>query len=408
MVVRKSLALPDPSTVNTKGYSFTLKSYTKATLIDLLKQIKARGDFERKTKNELIVLLLDKLTARQMYDILRCNGNDRIRTASGKDVFKLILTTSEPINASKTYRPTYPSYCSFPIQTPNSPVQSPKSPVHSPPRFSPVQSPVRSPKSPLRFSPVQSPKSPVQSRKSSKKTRRSTLQSPTSSTKVYTRRSTLQSPTKPSSLTRLRRHPPHIPIIVPMQKSSHPPRIPIIHPKVKVALKPPSPVRQTKSKLRPPSPVRQTSKVALPRQSSFVERPKLRPPSPVRSARKFPPPTRQASFVTTSIPRSNARKKDHICLACYRYSDLVKLLKTRGYDTPVGSEKQDLVRIITNFFTKEDIVGLLKANGVNAMTSDTLLSLRSKLSGGKFGETCTACELDVLSGKRYQMSLVIP
>lgn len=86
----------------------------------------------------------------------------------------------------------------------------------------------------------------------------------------------------------------------------------------------------------------------------------------------------------------------------------MKLLKTKGYDAPVGSEKQDLVRVITNFFTKDDIVKLLKANGVNAKTNDTILSLRGKLSGGKFGETCTACELDVLSGKRYQMSLVIP
>jgi hypothetical protein len=290
-MVRKYLRLPDASEVAVEGRSFTLNKYRKETLIDILSQIGVYGVSNLK-KSELISLLIEKLTSRQMYDILRCNGHSSVRTDLGKPVLQIILTTEQPMHYYGKKRPAIPKYC-----------QAPKESTSSKKLKSP------------------SPKKPASVN--------------------------LPSPKKPASAM-VRHGPP------PFEREE-------------------------------PLPV-----------------PSLLPPSPVlirRSSTKIPVVSK------AFIPRV----KDHICMGCYRFSDILELVKSRGFHPPTGTDKSDLIKIISTKFSKSDLVALLKANGVkDASVHDSLVKLRSQLSGGKFGQVCNVCELNTLAGKHYQLKLVIP
>lgn len=178
--------------------------------------------------------------------------------------------------------------------------------------------------------------------------------------------------------------------------------------------------------LNPPSPI--PSIISQRNQSSIKPKsvPTLRskPSKLKRLPGSLPPATRKSSFplkrslgthkpkvVTKSKQKKKfiPKSKDHICIGCYRFSDLVKLVKKIGYTPRPGDNKAEIIRVITNRFTKNELVSLLSANGVKNVNADeSLVKLRNRLTGGKYGEICTLCELKVLSDKSYQPILVIP
>jgi len=347
-MVRKYLRLPDASEVAVEGRSFTLNKYKKETLIDILSQI-GLHDVSNLKKNELVSLLIENLTAKQMYEILRCNGHSAVRTDLGKPVFQIILTTEQPMHYYGKKKPAIPKYC------------------HAKPSSIKLPSPQKS------VSHVKIP-SPQKS--------------------VSPKNVKLPSPQKSVS-------PKNVKLPSP-QKSMSPkfssPRKSVRHGPAPFERKEPLP-------LLPPSPVlkriNSTRIKKLPKQLPPPARPKSFKKKVSKVVLKPASPIHKKDFIP--------RVKDHICIGCYRFSDILKLLNSKGYYPPTGLDKSDLIRIITSKFSKSDLVALLRANGVkDASVNDTLIKLRSQLSGGKFGQVCTVCELNTLSNKGYQLKLAIP
>lgn len=336
---RKTLVIPHPSTIDTKGQSFLLRNYSKRVLVDLLSQVGVEASVRSK-KDELVELALASFTGRQMYEILRCNGNDLVRLSSEAGVYRYVLTHPKPIARWDVKPRPPPKFCKFVEKiSVKSPVKSPvRSPAKSPQK-SPVRSPAKSPKSKSPKSPDYSPLRIVPSPVVSPPSQRSLFFLP------------------PSRLPSL-----------------HHPRTPF------TPIAPKSPPKSI-----PKSPPKSISKNTL-------------KTSPKKTGKTSP----------SRVPKAGA--KDHICLACFRFSDILKLVQSKGYNIPPGTDKAELVRIITTKFMRKDIISLLRANGVKDphLEGRTLAELRASLSGGKFGEVCSFCRLDVLSGKRYQTQLIVP
>jgi len=168
---------------------------------------------------------------------------------------------------------------------------------------------------------------------------------------------------------------------------------------------PKSPISRNSHKspsgLRPPSPVLSSPKSSIKRKS-----PKspsgLRPPSPALTKRKSSRRARSSSchkvlyyaaLSRHNYPTSPVQKEcdevfkgslEYICMNCFKYKDLKKALVEKYKVSPsLITDKYTAIRLLLKKFSKQDIVDLLKANGVTMSRCDSKKKLLTKLWADK-------------------------